>query len=188
VQPRFSLVLMSDTVVANEVPGGGEPSKPYAVIIRCNCYMLFTYVTSAAGFNTGIAVANTSQDTQVFGNFGAAPQTGNVTFYFYSASQGYRGYFVTGDVPFGQSFVGAISQMLGTTTMPDTTFSGYVIAQAQFQYCHAISYIADNAFAATAQGYAALIIPDPTIKSAGVRMAADAGDMTNVPAGEGLNN
>jgi hypothetical protein len=36
VQPRFSLVLMSDSIVANEVPGGGEPSKPYAIILECN--------------------------------------------------------------------------------------------------------------------------------------------------------
>jgi len=194
VQPRFSLVLMSDTNVANEVPGGGEPSKPYAVIIRCNCYMLFTYVTYSKDvnghdlYNTGIAVANTSQDTQVFGKYGAAPQTGNITFYFYSATAGYRGYFTTGDVPFGQSYIATLSQMLNTTTMPDTVFSGYVIAQAQFQYCHAISYIADGTFMVTANGYPALIIPDPTIKSAGFRVAADAGDLTNVPAGEGLNN
>jgi hypothetical protein len=187
VQPRFSLVLMSDDVVVNEVPGGGEPSKPYAVIIRCNCYMLFPYVTSAAGFNTGIAVANTSQDSQVFGSAGAPQQTGNVTFYFYSASQGYRGYFATGDIPFGQSYVGAVSQMLGNTTMPDTTFSGYLIAKAQFQYCHAIEFIADSAFAQLAYGATALIIPDPTIKST-YRTASDAGDLTNCPAGEGLNN
>jgi len=188
VQPRFSLVVMSDTVVANEVPGGGEPTKPYATIIRCNCYILFTYVTSAAGFNTGIAVANTSQDTQVFGRYGAAPQTGNVTFYFYSSTQGYRGYYVTADVPFGQSWVGAVSQMLGTTTMPDATFSGYVIAQAQFQYCHALSFIADVGFANLAYGQSALIIPDPTIKANGFRTASNAGDILNVPAGEGLNN
>ena len=36
VQPRFSLVLMSDSIVANEVPGGGEQSKPYAMISECN--------------------------------------------------------------------------------------------------------------------------------------------------------
>ncbi len=188
VRPRFLLVPQSNADPSQENPTPGDPSVPYALIIRCNCFMLFTYVTSAAGFNTGIAVANTSQDSQVFGTGVTPQQVGKITFYFYSATGAYRGYFVTGDVPFGQSFVGLLSSMLGTTNMADTTFSGYVIAKAEFQYCHAISYISDNAFAATAQGYAALIIPDPAIKGAGKRYAADAGDLTNVPAGEGLNN
>jgi len=190
------------------------PSTPatYATIIRCNCFMLFTYVTSGSGFNTGIVVANTSQDytsTQpttdpgpVFpSGTGAANQIGYVTFYFYSTTGAYRGYYKTpSQISFGQSFVALLSQMLGTSTMPDTTFSGYIIARAEFQYCHAVSYIADNSFASTAQGYAALIIPDPAIqatylnatgvavKPANLRYASDAGDITRLPAGEGLNN
>jgi hypothetical protein len=196
LRPRFILSPQSNPDVSNAPVA--DPSKPYAQIIRCNCYMLFTYVTAASGFNTGIAVANTSQDSQVFGTVGASQQIGKITFYFYSATGAYRGFFVTGDVPFGQSYIGLLSGMLGTANMPDTTFSGYIIAKAEFQYCHAISYIADNAFAQTAQGYAALIIPDPMIKGpnpytgalwgAG-RFAADAGDVYwAVPAGEGLNN
>jgi len=178
------------------------PSTPatYATIIRCNCFMLFTYVTSGSGFNTGIVVANTSQDytsTQpttdpgpIFpSGQGAANQIGYVTFYFYSTTGAYRGYYKTpSQISFGQSFVALLSQMLGTSTMPDTTFSGYILARAEFQYCHAVSYIADNAFASTAQGYAALIIPDPAITAVKVRSAADAGDITRLPAGEGLNN
>jgi len=190
VRPRFALVPVSDADPSNEVPGAGDPSLPYAQIIRCNCYLLFTYVTYGGGFNTGFSVANTSQDSQVFGTGGAAQQVGKITFYFYSAAQGYRGFFTTGDVSFGQSYVALLSQMLATANMPDTTFSGYIIAKAEFQYCHAVSYIADNAFAATAQGYPANIIPDPSIKggAAGKRTASDAGDVTNLPAGEGLNN
>jgi len=197
VQPRFSLVSQATKVGGTGVPaavGGGDAPLPLISIIRCNCYMLFTYVTTAAGYNTGIVVANTSQDSAAFGAQGAPTQTGGVTFYFYSASQGYRGSYTTADVPFGTSYIALVSQMLnapdpdGTVRMKDTTFQGYIIAKAQFQYCHAISYIADAAFAATAQGYAALIIPDPAIKG-GFRFPGDAGDIANVlPAGEGLNN
>jgi len=187
VRPRFVLVPVSDADPSNEVPGAGDPSLPYGQIIRCNCYMLFTYVTAGSGFNTGIAVANTSQDSQVFGTSGAAQQVGAITFYFYSATQGYRGFFTTGTISFGQTYIALLSQMLGTANMADTTFSGYIIAKAEFQYCHAVSYIADNAFAATAQGYQALIIPDPSIKGT-KRFASDSGDITNLPAGEGLNN
>jgi hypothetical protein len=187
VRPRFTIQYQPDT------------PADYAKIIRCNCFMLFTYVTTAGGFNTGIVVANTSQDytsTQPTDNpvfpkgTGAANEIGYITFYFYSTTGAYRGYYKTPNtVSYGQSFVALLSQMLGTTTMPDTSFSGYIIAKAEFQYCHAISYIADDAFAATAQGYAALIIPDPAILRTGKREAADSGDVwRRVPAGEGLNN
>jgi hypothetical protein len=189
-RPRFLLVPESDADMSNEPPG--DPSAPYSSIIRCNCYMLFTYVTSTTAYNTGIAVANTSQDSPVFGTFSSAPnQIGKVTFYFYSVTQGYRGFYTTGDITFGQSYVGLVSQMLGSANMPDTEFTGYIIAKAEFQFCHAISYIADVNFAAVAQGYSAMIIPDPAIKNVsgfGRRVAADAGDLTNLPAGEGLNN
>jgi hypothetical protein len=190
VQPRFLLVPQSDADPSNVPPG--DASKAFAIIIRCQCFMLFTYATADASFNTGISVANTSLDTQVFGTAGAAQQVGKVTFYFYSATQGFRGSFTTADIPPGQSFVGLLSQMLGSASMPDTSFSGYIIARAEFQFCHAVSYIADQRFAATAQGYPALIIPDPAIKApssaGGRRIAADAGDITNLPSGEGLNN
>ena len=66
-------------------------------------------------------------------------------------------------------------------------FKGYVIAKAEFQYCHAVSYIADSAFAATAQGYSALIIPDPAVKGP-FRMPAAAADPSMAFAGESLNN
>jgi len=187
-QPRFVFVREDSPDTSPVVPGADEGSAPYANIIRCNCYMLFSFVTFGGGFNTGIAVANTSQDSQVFPTNGASTQIGNITFYFYSATGGYRGYFSTSDIPFGQSYIGLLSTMIGNSTMPDTTFTGYVIARAEFQYCHAVSYIADDAFAATAQGYAALIIPDPSIK-AGYRSASAAADVLEVlPAGESLNN
>jgi hypothetical protein len=188
LQPRFLFMPESDADSLNNPPG--DAFLPYAVIIRCNCFMLFTYVTSSSAFNTGISVANTTGDTQVFGAAQEAPdQIGRITFYFYSTTGAYRGSYTTGDIPSGQSWLGLVSSMLGTANMPDTTFSGYIIAKAEFQFCHALAFIADTAFAAQAQGYLANIIPDPAIKNpGGRRMAADAGDVTNLPAGEGLNN
>jgi len=42
-------------------------------ILPCTCNLLFPYVTSATGYDTGIAIANTSMDP--FGGFGAVPTT-----------------------------------------------------------------------------------------------------------------
>jgi len=184
-RPRFLQMYESDAIATNNPPD--DPHKLYAQVIRCNCYMLFTYVTTENGYNTGIAVANTTGDTAPFGANEAADQLGKITFYYYDKTAGYVGSFTTAnDVTSGRSFIDVASSILPTGV---TKFTGYIIAKAEFQYCHAFAFIADSAFANLAQGYLANIIPDPAIKGAGAgRTASDAGDITNLPAGEGLNN
>jgi hypothetical protein len=188
--PDFAYVPQSDGDQSNTMPGGEDAWKLYANIIRCNCYMLFSYVAAQSGFDTGFAVANTSEDAQVFGPLGAPNQSGPITFFFYDTTDGYIGMFKTDIVEYGQTYVGLLSHMVDR--LGKSSFSGYVIAQAEFQYCHAVSYIADSQFAVSAQGYAAMIIPDPAVKSGEFfqgRAPANAGDdFFQNPAGESLDN
>lgn len=187
-RPRFLSMIESDAIALGNPPD--DPTKPYAVVIRCNCFMLFTYVTSDSTFDTGIAVANTTGDIEVFGATQEAPnQLGKITFYLYDKTKGYVGsYTTTADTLPGASYVNVLSAILpGVTPTPLSSFSGYIIAKAEFQYCHALAFIADTKFAAIAHGYLANIIPDPAIKS-GKRTASAAADMTLLPAGESLNN
>jgi len=187
-RPRFVQVLRALNSGCNIPPS--EPVQPYADIIRCNCYLLFTYVTATSTWNTGMVVANTSGDTAVFGTSQHAPdQQGPITFYFYDKTAQYVGSTITAtDILPGQSYVNVLSAMLPTTPTPVTQFSGYVIAKTAFQYCHGYAFIADNTFANIAQGYLANVIPDPSIK-AGVRTATAAADVVaRIPAGESLNN
>jgi len=189
-RPRFLKMYESDAIALGNPPD--DPSKPYANIIRCNCFMLFTYVTVDNTWDTGIAVANTTGDTEVFGTTTEAPdQLGKITFYFYDKAKGYVGQYTTAaDTLSGYSYVNVLSAILPSVTPTAlTSFSGYVIAKAQFQFCHALAFIADTKFGAVAHGYLANIIPDPAIKPvAGRRGAVAAADATNIPAGESLNN
>jgi len=184
-RPRFLLMYESDDVATNNPPS--DPHKPYASVIRCNCYLLFTYVTADSGFNTGIVIANTTGDTAPFGTSEAPDQIGKITFYFYDKTAAYVGATTTAaDITAGKSFVDLVSAILPSGV---ASFSGYVIAKAEFQFCHGFAFIADSSFAAVAQGYLANVVPDPAIRwPNGVRTAADAGDATNIVAGEGLNN
>lgn len=186
-RPRFLQMFESDAVATNNPPD--DPLAPLATIARCNCYLLFTYATFDAGFNTGIAIANTTGDKEVFGDASAPDQLGKITFYFYDKAAGFVGSTQTAaDIAAGTSFVGLLSGVLPTGV---TAFSGYIIAKADFQFCHGFAYIADDAFAAVAHGYIANVIPDPAMKGPkGVRFASDAGDIgpNQIPAGEGLNN
>jgi len=199
-RPRFLQMIESDAVALGNPPD--DPYKPYAVIIRCNCFLLFTYVTSDSAFDTGIAIANTTGDTGPFGTSEAPDQIGRITFYFYDKAKGYVGSYTTSaETLSGYSWVNVLSAVLpNVTPSPLTSFSGYVITKAEFQYCHALAFIADTKFGGLAHGYIANVIPDPAIKT-GKRSASDAGDVGNwywngtttvqsspIPAGEGLNN
>jgi len=184
-RPRFLQMYESDDVATNNPPD--DPLKPYAQIIRCNCYLLFTYVTVGSGYDTGIAIANTTGDTLPFGVNDAPDQLGKVSFYFYDKTAGYVGTTTTTtDVAVGRSYVNLLSAVLPTGV---TTFSGYVISKADFQFCHGYAYLFDIATSYAAQGYLANVIPDPAIKNlSGRRAPAAAADITNLPAGESLNN
>jgi len=182
-RPRF--LKASRSTNSGCVPPDEAP-QPYADIIRCNCYLLYTYVSAGTAWDTGMVVANTSGDTAVFGSTAHAPdQQGPISFYYYDRSKGYVGTMSTNtDTLPGTSFVNVLSAMLPTGV---TAFEGYVIAKTSFQYCHGFAFIADKSFASLAQGYLANVIPDPTIKGK-YRTASAAADITNVPAGESLNN
>jgi hypothetical protein len=194
-RPRFLQMFESDAIATNNPPS--DPHRAFASVIRCNCYLLFTYVTATSTFNTGIVVANTTGDTEVFGANDAPDQLGNIIFYFYDRTAGFVGSTTTtAAINMGRSYVDLLSGILPTGV---TSFSGYVIAKAEFQFCHGFAFIADSAFGSIAHGYLANVIPDPAIRGDFVtsgnttvrrRTAADAGDDDSplTPAGEGLNN
>jgi hypothetical protein len=181
-RPRFLLQYQSSNGVTS-TDYRSTSFDVYASLIRCNCFLLFTYVTKDTFFNTGIAIANTSGDTEVFGSNGAPKQSGPITFYFYDKTAGFVGATTTtSSYAPGRSFVSLLSEILPTGV---ASFSGYVIAQSQFQFCHGYAFIADSNFATIAQGYLANVIPDPAIL--GGRSATGPG-LGGIPAGELLNN
>ena len=195
-RPRFATLYQSSNgVTSTDITS--TSFDLYATIVRCNCFLLFTYVTKDSFFNTGLAIANTTGDDEVFGatvtdkitglTTGGAPnQIGAITFYFYDKAAGYVGTTTTtATYGPGTSFVALLSQILPSNV---TTFSGYIIAKAQFQFCHGFAFIADSNFATVAQGYLANVIPDPAIKGYGLRLPVDAGSFWLIPAGESLNN
>jgi hypothetical protein len=190
-RPRFQLMYESDEISTNNPPS--DPSRALSNVVRCNSYLLFTYVTSSPSFSTGIVIANTTDDDEAFGVNHAPDQSGNITFYFYDATAGFVGQTVTpAAIGPGRSFVGLVASLLPATV---TQFSGYIIAKAEFQFAHGFAYIADSSFASVAHGYLANVIADPSIKGAFIgdvrrRTAADAGDTGSplTPSGEGLNN
>jgi hypothetical protein len=143
-------------------------------IIRCECNLLFPFVTNQAGFDTGIAIANTSLDTGT--GFFTLPQSGPITLFYYGVTAGGGAAppaFTSDVVNAGDELVFNLSSgggcIVGTCgTVPATPgFEGYVISQAQFQYCHAFAFISDVGAQKLAEGYLAIQLDFPTLNRTG---------------------
>ncbi len=160
------------------------PRNVFAINL-CNCNLLFPFVTNQSGFNTGIAIANTSLDPYD----GTSTQRGKVTLFYYGGtapanpappSNTTKGTgSLAGMVPGGCELVltllngGGVAncRALGTsTTTIDATpgFQGYIIAVSQFQYCHGFAFISDTTSTMLAEGYLAIQLDLVTLDRTGV--------------------
>jgi hypothetical protein len=133
-----------------------QASTTRAVRIRaCFTNLLFPYVTNQAGFDTGIAISNTTDDP-----FGTSDQSGTCTInYFGTTASGgtVSPVTTTGPVEPGKQLVFSLGSGgnlgVGTTA---AGFQGYLIAQCQFQFAHGYAFITNGSIA---QGYLALVLP-----------------------------
>jgi hypothetical protein len=168
-QPGASTVNVSFAPLSNDglasatdaIPRFGDTSTPQAAfsINLCTCDLLFPFVTNQSGFDTGIAIANTSLDP-----FGTGPQQGTVKLYYFGSTAG-GGVapppFVSQTVPAGQELIFNLSGggNFGTPAVPG--FEGYLISVANFQYCHGYAFISDVGAQKLAEGYLAISLDFP---------------------------
>lgn len=124
----------------------------------CRTILLYPFITNQAGFDTGIAISNTSTDP-----FGTTPQAGTCTENWYGAAAPATP-TTTPVVATGTAFT-----TLASVTVPG--FQGYMIAVCNFQYAHGFAFISDVGARNLAMGYLALVIPDPSLN--GGRLAND---------------
>ncbi len=159
-----SFAPLSNVGVASSsdpIPRFGDTSTPRNVfsIDLCTCDLLFPFVTNQAGFDTGIALANTSLDP-----FGTGQQQGTVTLYYFGNTAGGGAApppFKTQVVPAGQELIFNLSGggNFGVPAVPG--FEGYIISIANFQYCHGFAFISDIGAQKLAEGYLAIQLDYP---------------------------
>ncbi len=131
-------------------------AKNVFTVNACVTNLLFPYVTTAPGFDTGIAISNTSLDSPAFST---SAQTGACTLYFFGAGAPTTAP-VTPSVTPGTVFAFSTWSGSGTEVPALQDFSGYLIARCTFQYAHGFAFISDLGTQQFAQGYLALVIPD----------------------------
>jgi hypothetical protein len=156
------------------------PGQNLFTVSLCQTILLFPYVTDFYGFDTGIAISNTSLDNLPVG---AAPQTGGCSVAFWGdggaavniGSSGSTPGFVNSNVVYGTipeiNGTGLISPgqtwafSLSATddsynSVPGAGTTGYAIATCNFQYAHGYSFVSDTGIRNFAAAYLALVIPD----------------------------
>lgn len=141
------------------------PTRNIFTINACSCNLLFPFVTNQAGFDTGIAIANTSLDP-----FGTATQAGTVTLNYYGNTTGggaAPALQTTQTLNAGQELVFTLSNggNLGVAATPG--FQGYIIATHRFQYCHGFAFISDLGAQRLAEGYLAIQLDNGTLNRTG---------------------
>jgi len=165
-QPSPNATFQAPTLpVPRFVPG---TAFDFLNIAKCSCNILFPFVANALGYDTGIAFANTSLDPGTTYGFGfAQPQAGTVQFWYYGDMTGgaavpgpqtsstvQPGHVLTYVLSSGSSTYGLDARGAGLT--------GYIIAQSQFQYCHAYAFIsaqgAGPTSPGTSEGYLGLVL------------------------------
>jgi hypothetical protein len=136
----------------------------------CFTNLLFPYLTVKAGFDTGIALVNTSLDAPVWGANNTATQHGACIMYYFDASatppppQTSCDIAPGGMVAFslmGSGGVPSVTCSNGTTvtnTPIPIGWQGYGIAHCNFQWAHGYAFVSDrNIPGLGSQGYLALV-------------------------------
>jgi hypothetical protein len=159
-------ITYAPTTTTSVVPNFVDPGTTTNVftINQCRTLLLFPYVTSAAGFDTGLSIANTTADP-----LGTTAQTGTCTFNWYGSPTLAANTSPT--IAAGTIYAFNLGGL-------QSGFSGYMIAVCNFQFAHGFAFVADwtSTIQSSAMGYLALIMT-PTAP----RLAV------NVPGGsEGL--
>jgi hypothetical protein len=147
--PTFTSAGAS-TLIPRFIPP--STTTPLITVSLCQTTLLYPYVTAIAGFDTGVAIANTTSDP-----FGTRTQNGTCTLNFYGTgiAAGASTTFTTPSIT-----TGTVYAELASTMKPG--FQGYVIAVCNFQLAHGYAQISDSGARNFVTGYLALVLPTGT--------------------------
>jgi hypothetical protein len=142
-------------------------------ISTCRTVLLFPFVSNQVGFNTGLAIANTTKDP-----LDTTAQEGTCSWYFYGNVDG--GPAPEDPVVTETVASGTVQTALLSDLLPD--FQGYAIAVCDFQFAHGYAFISDENADKLAHGFIALVLPDRE------RLAQHASRNADANEGEQLGN
>lgn len=187
VSGNYAPIVAPDPTVLNSstIPSfvlDPEDRKRIFTIGNCATNLLYPFVSSVTGFNTGMAIANTSKDP-----FGTANESGVCLVNFYGDAAGGAvdppQQKTSKAIPAGK--VATFNLLFGNAEWgitPVAGFQGYIIVQCNFRWAHGFAFISDPSNLQTAHGYLALILDPNGLGGSQLRRA------TGAPVAEQLDN
>ena len=135
------------------------------VVNICRTILLYPYITNTSGYDTGMAVSNTTTDP-----FGTGAQAGTCTLNWYQGTTNPPA-FVTPSIASGTTWAGLASLLVPGFGSGGPFGAGYMIAVCNFQFAHGFAVIQDLGGRNFGMSYLALVIADPSANSGGARLA-----------------
>jgi hypothetical protein len=158
-QGAFSASTGGTTSVNSPLPRFADTSGTTGNLVAnfftvnlCQTVLLFPYVTTVTGFETGLAIANTTTDP-----FKTTPQQGICNLYWYNSNGSNPPTTATGIVNSGQT----LTALASATGYAGPNFTGYMIAQCYFQLAHGTAVVTDFGAQKIVSVYLALVVPMP---------------------------
>jgi hypothetical protein len=130
----------------------------------CRTILLYPYITNQAGFDTGLTVANTSQDSFTVGSNVTGAQAGSCAMTYYGGTTAAP---TTPPAATNTGSIAAGTVWANTLQTIAPGFQGYMFAVCNFQYAHGFAFISDVGARNLAMGYLAIVIADPGTGSRG---------------------
>lgn len=129
---------------------------PAFILEVCRTVLLFQFMTSIPGWDTGVSVANTTRDAPLFNTPG---QSGRCTAYFYHTDPN-----VTVP-PLESPVIPPGGQWLWTLHSYKPNFQGYMLVSCDFQHAYGFAFISNLGFSGPdrfAQAYQAIVLDGRT--------------------------
>lgn len=161
------LTITGPQTVIPEFAVNTAAATPTITVVSCSTTLLFPYVTNATGFETGIAIANTTTDN--LGTTAAKPSvstpvSGTCTLNFYGNTATQPTAVVTPTLGVNTTTVPTVSPVYANTLTAAsgvTNFTGYAIASCNFTEAHGFAFITDlSGQFSGAMGYLAVVVPN----------------------------
>jgi hypothetical protein len=145
--PTFSTPTASGLVPRFTPPA---TSTTIVTVALCQTVLMYPWVNAEPGFDTGIAISNTTSDP-----FGTRTQNGTCTLNFFGTGAGTTTTATTPTINTGTVYADQVSNL-------KPGFRGYVIAVCNFQLAHGYALFSDTGIRNWATGYLALVLPTGT--------------------------
>jgi hypothetical protein len=168
VTVNFSPLSVTPTASATDpIPRFVQPypAANFYTIAPCSCNLLFPFVANTGGFDTGVAIANTSEDT--LNN--VTNQSGTVTLTYYGSGAP-PSQTTNAVVPAGSEVIFTLSSGGNYGIAATPGFEGYIVSRANFQYCHGFAFLSPPGAQGqgASAGYLAIQLDLPTLNRTGV--------------------